>query len=83
MQASPMSSKVKRASVEFIKLYCGCRLPGAFLLLRLFSMKFTVISNTYSLHHAISGLLEPAWIATRKLFILHNAMVPTAQQLNS
>ena len=46
---------------------------AAFLLLRLFSMKFTVISNT----------LEPAWIATRKLFILHNAMVPTAQQLNS
>ena len=31
-------------------------------------------------HHAISGLLEPAlaWIATRKLFIFHNAMVPTA-----
>ena len=57
--------------------------PAAFLLLRLFSMKFTVISNTYSLHHAISGLLEPAWIATRKLFLLHNAMVPTAQQLNS
>ena len=57
--------------------------PAAFLLLRLFSMKFTVISNTYSLHHAISGLLEHAWIATRKLFLLHNAMVPTAQQLNS
>ena len=58
--------------------------PAAFLLLRFFSMKFTVISNTYTdIHHAISGLLEPAWIATRKLFILHNAMVPTAQQLNS
>ena len=52
---------------------------SAFLLLRLFSMKFTVIS----IRHAISGLLEPAWIATRKHFILHNAMVPTAQQLNS
>ena len=31
-------------------------------------------------HHAISGLLEPAlaWIATKKLFTFHNAMVPTA-----
>ena len=56
---------------------------AAFLLLRLFSMKFTSISNTYTVHHATSGLLEPAWIATRKLSILHNAMVPTAQQLNS
>ena len=51
--------------------------PAAFLLMRLFNMKFSDI------HHAISGLLEPTWIATRKLFILHNAMVPTAQQLNS
>ena len=25
-----MSSKVKRASVEFIKLYCDCRLPGSY-----------------------------------------------------
>ena len=54
--------------------------PAAFLLLRLFSMKFTVISNPYT---SRDRLLEPAWIATRKLFILHNAMVPTAQQLNS
>ena len=51
--------------------------PAAFLLLCL-CMKFTI-----HIHHVISGLLEPAWIATRKLFILHNAMVPTAQQLNS
>ena len=49
-------------------------------LLRLFSMKFTVISNTYTSRDI--RLLEPAWMATRKVFILHNAMVPTAQQLN-
>ena len=48
--------------------------PAAFLLLRLFSMKLTVISIHIHVHHAISGLLEPAWIATRKLFILHNAI---------
>ena len=54
--------------------------PAAFLLLRLFS---TVISNTYMYTSRDIGLLEPAWIATRKLFILHNAMVSTAQQLNS
>ena len=30
------------------------------------------------IHHEISGLLEPAWIATRKQFILHKAIVPTA-----
>ena len=47
---------------------------AAFLLLRLFSMKLTVISIHIHVHHAISGLLEPAWIATRKLFILHNAI---------
>ena len=46
----------------------------AFLLLRLFSMKLTVISIHIHVHHAISGLLEPAWIATRKLFIFHNAI---------
>ena len=48
-------------------------------LLRLFSMKFTVISNT-NIMRLLSGLLEPAlaWIATRKLFIFHKAMVPTA-----
>ena len=39
-----------------------------------FSMKLTVISIHIHVHHAISGLLEPAWIATRKLFILHNAV---------
>ena len=48
--------------------------PASFLLLRLFSMKLTVISIHLHVHHAISGLLEPAWIATRKLFILHNAI---------
>ena len=51
---------------------------GSVLPLRLFSMKFTVISNTYT-SRDIRGLLEPAWIAARKLFILHNAIVPTAQ----
>ena len=37
-----------------------------------FGMKFTVISNT---HHAISGSLEPAWIATRS----SQCIVPTTQ----
>ena len=53
--------------------------PAAFLLLHLFSMKFTVIYNTYTSR----DIREPEWIATRKLFILHNVMVPTALQLNS
>ena len=48
--------------------------PAAFLLLRFFSMKLTVISIHIHVHHAISGLLQPAWIATRKLFILHNTI---------
>ena len=56
---------------------------AAFLLLRL-SMQHEIHSDIqYIYYHAISELLEPAWIATRKLFILYNAMVPTAQQLNS
>ena len=50
------------------------RSPSRFFALRLFSMKLTVISIHIHVHHAISGLLEPAWIATRKLFILHNAI---------
>ena len=49
--------------------------PAAFLLLHLFSMKLTVISiHAYTCTSCVSGLLEPAWIATRKLFILHNAI---------
>ena len=48
----------------------------AFLLWRLFSMKFTVVSNTYTSR-------DIQITRARKLFILHNAMVPTGQQLNS
>ena len=57
---------------------------GSELLLHLFIMKIVLIhSDIQYIHHAISGLLEAAWIATIKLFILHNATVLTAQQLNS
>ena len=49
-----------------------------FLPLRLFTMKLTVISNTYTSHD-----IRITRACMDKLFILHNATVPTAQQLNS
>ena len=40
---------------------------------------YDIHSDIQYMHPAISGLLQPAWIATRKLFILHTAMVSIAQ----
>ena len=55
--------------------------PAAFFaFLRLFSMKFIVISNTYISRDI---RITRACMDDEKLFILHNAMVPTAQQFNS
>ena len=51
--------------------------PAAFLLLRLFSMKFTVISNTFPSR----DIRITRACMDRKLFILHNAMVPTGSAI--
>ena len=76
----PVTARASRGALIAPSVWSGAKPQPLFLLLRLFSMKFTVISKHTSCDIRIT---RACMMATRKLFILHNAIVPTAQQLNS